>query len=61
MYFEDTVYPQDVEFVIAQVPGVKVARVTVLHISGGSGLGNLVGAPNEIFRFTQANISVGAI
>lgn len=61
MYFEDTVYPQDVEFVIAQVPGVKVARVTVLHISGDTGLKTLVGAPNEIFRFTQANISVGAI
>ena len=61
MYFEDTVYPQDIEFVLAQVPGVKVARVTSLHVEGGDGLDTLVGAPNEIFRFSEANTSIGAI
>lgn len=59
--FQDTIYPQDIEFVLAQVPGVKVARVTVLHREGGSGLNTLTGAANEIFRFTEANTSIGAI
>lgn len=61
LYFEDTIYPQDIEFVLAQVPGVKVARVTALHIEGDTGLNTLTGAPNEIFRFTEANISIGSI
>jgi hypothetical protein len=34
MFFEETIYPQDVEFVIQQVPGVKTARVTLLHRTG---------------------------
>jgi predicted phage baseplate assembly protein len=34
MFFEETLYPQDVEFVIQQVPGVKTARVTSLHRTG---------------------------
>ena len=61
LYFEDTIYPQDIEFVLAQVPGVKVARVTALHIEGDTGLNTLTGAPNEIFRFTEANTSIGSI
>lgn len=59
--FQDTIYPQDVEFVMAQVPGVKVARVTVLHREGGSGLNTLIGDPNEIFRFTETNTSIGEL
>jgi hypothetical protein len=59
--FQDTIYPQDIEFSLAQVPGVKVARVTVLHRQGGSGLNTLTGTAEEIFRFTEANISIGAI
>ena len=59
--FQDTIYPQDIEFVLAQVAGIKVARVTVLHRQGGSGLNTLTGAANEIFRFTEANTSIGAI
>lgn len=34
MFFEETIYPQDVEFVIQQVPGVKTARVTFLYRTG---------------------------
>ena len=59
--FQDTIYPQDIEFVLAQVNGVKVARVTTLHRQGGSGLLTLTGNSNEIFRFTEANVSVGQI
>ena len=61
MNFQDTVYPQDIEYSLAQVPGVKVARVTVLHREGGSGLTNLVGDANEIFRFQETNISIGEL
>jgi hypothetical protein len=35
-FFESTIYPQDVEFVIQQVPGVKTSRVTFLHRTGVS-------------------------
>ena len=59
--FQDTIYPQDIEFVLAQVNGVKVARVSALHREGGSGLNTLIGDPNEIFRFTEANASIGEI
>jgi hypothetical protein len=59
--FQDTIYPQDIEFVLAQVNGVKVARVTALHRQGDSGLLTLTGDPDEIFRFTEANVSIGAI
>lgn len=59
--FQDTIYPQDIEFVLAQVPGVKVARVTVLHREGDTGLATLTGAADEIFRFTEANTSIGVI
>jgi hypothetical protein len=59
--FQDTIYPQDIEFVLQQVSGVKTVRVINLHRQGGSGLGNLVGDPNEIFRFLEENISIGTI
>jgi hypothetical protein len=61
MNFQDTIYPQDIEFILQQVNGVKTVRVTVLHREGESGLGNLVGQPNEIFRFLEENISIGPI
>ena len=35
-FFESTIYPQDVEFVIQQIPGVKTSRVTFLHRTGVS-------------------------
>lgn len=33
-FFEETLYPQDIEFVIQQIPGVKTSRVTFLHRTG---------------------------
>jgi len=61
MNFQDTIYPQDIEFVLQQVPGIKVAKVTVLHRVGTTGLLTLTGAANEIFRFLESNITVGAM
>lgn len=59
--FEETIYPQDVEFVLQQTAGVKTAKVLALHIDGGSGLNTLTGAANEIFRFQETNISMSEV
>jgi predicted phage baseplate assembly protein len=61
MNFQDTIYPQDIEFAIQQIAGVQVARVTVLHRDGGNGLNTLIGTPAEIFRFQESNITVGEL
>jgi hypothetical protein len=61
MNFQDTIYPQDVEFALNQVPGVKTVKVTSLHIEGDTGLKTVIGAADEIFRFPEDNISIGTI
>jgi predicted phage baseplate assembly protein len=61
MNFQDTIYPQDVEFALNQVPGVKTVKVTSLHIEGDTGLKTVIGAADEIFRFQEDNISIGTI
>ena len=61
MNFEDTFYPQDVEFVLQQTAGVKTVKVTALHELLGSGLNTLTGDPGEIFRFKEDNISLSEI
>ena len=60
-FFEQTIYKQDIEFALNQVTGVQVASVTTLHRQGGSGVNTLVGDASEIFRFQEANISVGSM
>lgn len=59
--FEDTIYPQDIEFVIQQAPGVKTAKVIALYREGGSGLNTLVGDPGELFRFTETNTNLAEV
>lgn len=61
MNFQDTIYPQDIEFVMQQVTGVQVARVTVLHRDGDTGLDTLIGTAGEIFRFQESNVTVGEL
>jgi hypothetical protein len=61
MDFQDTIYPQDIEFALNQVPGVKTVRVTDFHIEGDTGLDTVTGAADEIFRFQESNISIGTI
>jgi hypothetical protein len=60
MNFQDTIYPQDLEFVLQQVPGVKTARVTQLFLTGGSAALNasLVGGADEIFRLLEENLNI---
>ena len=62
MYFEDTIYPQDIESVLRTVPGVNNVILTQLYRYGGSAaLTTLVGSPSEIFRFQETNIGIGSI
>jgi len=62
MYFQDTIYPQDIESVLRTVPGVNNVILTQLYRYGGSAaLTTLTGAPNEIFRFQESNIGIGSI
>lgn len=59
LFFEDTIYPQDIEFVLQQSPGVKNVRVKFLYREGSlSDLTTLIGAANEIFRFSEANLTL---
>ena len=62
MFFEDTINPEDVEFALLQIPGIQVARVTQLYRTGDSPASTtLQGDPDEIFRFTEDNLSIGEI
>jgi hypothetical protein len=61
MDFGDTLYQQDIEYVLQQTNGVKTAKVTVLHIEGGSGLGTITSDPGQILRLQEANISLGSM
>lgn len=58
MDFQETLYPQDVEFSVLQVPGVKTAKLTLFYIDGGSAALNtsIVAGADEIFRLTEDNI-----
>lgn len=57
--FQDTIYPQDIEFVLQQSPGVKNVKVVYLYRDGDlSDLTTLVGAADEIFRFSEANLTL---
>lgn len=57
--FQDTIYPQDIEFVLQQAPGVKNVKVNYLYRFGSlSDLTTLVGNADEIFRFSEANFTM---
>ena len=60
--FQDTIYPQDIEFVLQQTPGVKTVKVLNLYRSGGSSaLTTLSGSAGELFRFSEANLSISEV
>ena len=56
--FEDVITPEEVEFKLRQVDGVANVKVTSLYRGGGSGRNSLIGDPDEIFVFSEANISL---
>ena len=55
--FEDVITPEEVEFKLRQVDGVANVRVTSLYRGGGSGRNSLIGDPDEIFVFSESNLS----
>lgn len=60
--FAQTIYPEDIEFLLKYVPGIYNVRVTSLVRSGESDLrGTLVGNPGEIFIFKSSNIVLTAL
>ena len=40
MNFQDTIYPQDIEYILNQTEGVKTAKITALYKSGSTITGN---------------------
>lgn len=62
MFFEDTINAGDIEFELLQIPGIRVVNVTQLYRTGDSAaLTTLEGDPDEIFRFTEDNLSIAEI
>lgn len=60
MDFEDTIYPQDIEYSVQQVPGVKTAKVTSFYLDGDPVTleTSLVSGADEIFRLKESNINL---
>lgn len=57
--FGGTIYPQNIEFILQTIAGVESATVQYMHRHGDPAARNtLTGAADEIFRFTQANLTV---
>lgn len=56
--FGAVMYAEDVEYTLRQVDGVQSLQVKELYLSGGSGRQVLVGEPNQIFVFEEANIDL---
>lgn len=62
MFFQDKIYPRDIEFVVQQAPGIETVTVTALYEFGESvALTTLLGQPGEIFRFLEENINLSEI
>lgn len=61
--FGQVISPRDIEFEIMQIPGVRLAKVSGLLRSSGeqSGTSSLIAAPDEIFVFQDAGLSLEEI
>ena len=58
MQFEDVITPEEVEFKLRQVDGVRNVKVTSLYRYGGAGRNSLVGTPDEIFVFQESGLTL---
>lgn len=60
--FGATITPEDVEFVLKQVDGVRWVRVASVVRSSGqpAGITSLIGDPNELFVFQETGITIAA-
>jgi len=58
LQFEDVITPEEVEFKLRQVDGVRNVRVTSLYRTGGAGRNSLIGTSDEIFIFQESGITL---
>jgi hypothetical protein len=59
--FNQIIHPEEIEALLRQIPGILNARVTGLYRSSDSASrGILIGEPDEIFVFLNADIEVDA-
>jgi len=56
MQFQDVITPEEVEFKLRQVDGVRNVKVTGLYRYGGAGKNSLVGTADEIFVFQESGL-----
>jgi len=56
--FEDVITPEEVEFKLRQVDGVRNVKVTSLYRDGGAGKNSLIGTSDEIFIFQESGITL---
>lgn len=56
--FADVITPEEIEFKLRQVDGVRNVKVTSLYRYGGAGKNSLVGLPEEIFVFQESGITL---
>ena len=61
MDFQQTITPQNIEYVLNQIPQVQTVKLTQLYLYAGTpGLGTVTGNANQIFRFQESNINLGS-
>jgi len=58
LQFADVITPEEVEFKLRQVDGVRNVKVTGLYRYGGAGKNSLIGTPDEIFVFQESGITL---
>jgi hypothetical protein len=56
--FADVITPEEIEFKLRQVAGVRNVRVTSLYRPGGSGRNSLIGTADELFVFQESGITL---
>lgn len=56
--FADVITPEEIEFKLRQVAGVRNVRVTSLYRPGGSGRNSLIGTADELFVFQESSIEL---
>lgn len=56
--FADTITPEEVEFKLRQVEGIRNIKVTEFYRTGGSGRSSMIGEANEIFVFLDSNLTL---
>lgn len=58
--FADVITPEEIEYKLRQVEGIRNVKVKALFRTGGSGRNSLIGESSEIFYFQEANLTLDA-